>query len=886
MTIKKIRKSLFPLILFIALLLCPSSLFALTISFNSTSDLTSNFNPDSSPVYTNVSTGGISNTGVVNFPLSYNECWTLKNSFSVSGSATYTYSTYFKIGGNSGYSGLGFTIANQNEPSTFGNPSTAIGVTFHGGAGIWINNGSSTNLGWSVAGDLAIGNWYKMTYTLTHTGGNNFNETFEIYNSDADGVLGSQKTSNSRTGTVNANIGSASIIYPYFSNSGSRASAIDNFYASAGLSSEPTTQATGASFTSPTTISLTVNWTRGNGSSCIVLMKSGSAVNSDPSDGTPYTANSAFGAGSQIGTGNYVVYKGTETSVAVTNLNASTTYYVKVYEFNGSGDSENYLTPGVAGNTTTRSIPVIAQADPLTATMDEDGSPTPWSTPTITASDGDSDTLAWSLFTAASNGSVTVSGSSVPPSSPSALTYSPDSDFNGLDSFVVQVADADGNDTITVNVTVNAVNDTPSFVKGADQTVSEDAGAQTVNGWATSISKGPADESGQTLTFNAGNNNNSLFSAQPAVDASGNLAYTPAADAIGSATVTVSLSDSGGGTDTSGDQTFTITVNAVNDTPSFVKGADQTVNEDAGAQTVNGWATSISEGPADESGQTLTFNAGNNNNSLFSEQPAVDASGNLTYTPGADACGSATVTVSLSDSGSGADTSGDQTFTITVNAVNDTPSFVKGADQTVNEDAGAQNIPGWATAISKGPADESGQTLAFSVSNNNNGLFSVQPATDASGNLTYTPAADVNGSATVTLSLSDNGGGADTSGNQSFTITVNAVNDTPSFAKGADQTVNEDAGAQTVNGWATAIAKGPAEESGQTLTFDVNNNNNGLFSTQPATDASGNLTYTPAADANGSATVTLSLSDNGGGADTSGNQSFVINVNAVNDTPS
>jgi hypothetical protein len=61
------------------------------------------------------------------------------------------------------------------------------------------------------------------------------------------------------------------------------------------------------------------------------------------------------------------------------------------------------------------------------------------------------------------------------------------------------------------------------------------------------------------------------------------------------------------GVDTSASQTFTITVTAVNDAPSFTKGADPTVDEDAGAQTVNNWATAISRGPGDESGQTLTF---------------------------------------------------------------------------------------------------------------------------------------------------------------------------------------------------------------------------------------------------------------------------------------
>ncbi|MCB1569855.1 MAG: hypothetical protein KDI72_02050, partial [Xanthomonadales bacterium] len=58
------------------------------------------------------------------------------------------------------------------------------------------------------------------------------------------------------------------------------------------------------------------------------------------------------------------------------------------------------------------------------------------------------------------------------------------------------------------------VNDAPSFTAGPDQTVLEDAGPQTVNPWATAISAGPPNESGQVVTFNVtGNTNPSLFSA-------------------------------------------------------------------------------------------------------------------------------------------------------------------------------------------------------------------------------------------------------------------------------------------------------------------------------------------------------------------------------------
>jgi hypothetical protein len=249
--------------------------------------------------------------------------------------------------------------------------------------------------------------------------------------------------------------------------------------------------------------------------------------------------------------------------------------------------------------------------------------------------------------------------------------------------------------------------------------------------------------------------------------------------------VSVSAHDNGGGaTDTSAVQTFTITITGVNDAPSFTKGADQTVNEDAGAQTVSPWATAISAGP-NESGQTVHFNiTGNTNSGLFSAGPAVSSSGVMTYTPTANANGTATITLNIQDDGGtangGVDTSATQTFVINVTAVNDPPSFTKGADQTVNEDTGAHTVVGWATAISPGPADEAGQAVDFIVTNDNNGLFSAQPAVDAAGQLTYTGATNAFGSATVSVSAHDNGGGAtDTSAVQTFTITINAVNDAP-----------------------------------------------------------------------------------------------------------
>ena len=124
------------------------------------------------------------------------------------------------------------------------------------------------------------------------------------------------------------------------------------------------------------------------------------------------------------------------------------------------------------------------------------------------------------------------------------------------------------------------------------------------------------------------------------------------------------------------------------------------------------------------------------------------------------------------------------TFTLTVSPVNDAPSFTAGTNQVVNEDADQQTVA-WATGISAGPDDESSQTLAFTVTNNNNALFAVQPTIAPEGTLTYRPAADASGTATVTVILTDDGGtangGIDTSAEQTFTITMNPVNDAPNM---------------------------------------------------------------------------------------------------------
>ena len=188
-----------------------------------------------------------------------------------------------------------------------------------------------------------------------------------------------------------------------------------------------------------------------------------------------------------------------------------------------------------------------------------------------------------------------------------------------------------------------------------------------------------------------------------------------------------------------------------------------------------------------------------------------------------------------------------------------------------------------------GPANESGQTLTFLMSTNNDALFSVLPIVNDAGLLTYTPAANANGSALITVRLHDDGGvangGIDTSDPQTFAININAVNDSPSFVKGGDLTVIEDAGPQSFAQWATNISAGPADESGQTLTWLISTDYDALFTDLPAIAADGTLTFTAVANAHGTATVTARLRDNGGGQDTSPAQTFTIDVSGDNDAP-
>jgi Secretion system C-terminal sorting domain len=120
---------------------------------------------------------------------------------------------------------------------------------------------------------------------------------------------------------------------------------------------EPTINSSSLSFPSISCNSLTLNWTAGNGANRIVVAST-SPIASSPTDQNAYTANSIFGSGSTIAAGEFVVYNGAGTSVSVTGLTNTTTYYFAIFEYNGTvaNCEENYfLTTVLTGNATTAS---------------------------------------------------------------------------------------------------------------------------------------------------------------------------------------------------------------------------------------------------------------------------------------------------------------------------------------------------------------------------------------------------------------------------------------------------------------------------------------------------------------------------------------------------
>lgn len=86
-----------------------------------------------------------------------------------------------------------------------------------------------------------------------------------------------------------------------------------------------------------------ISWNKGNGTHTLVLVKEGSGVDAQPADDTSYQAESAFGEGDELGTGNFAVYAGDGNDFILEGLQGGTTYHVAMFSYNCSDGNEKYL---------------------------------------------------------------------------------------------------------------------------------------------------------------------------------------------------------------------------------------------------------------------------------------------------------------------------------------------------------------------------------------------------------------------------------------------------------------------------------------------------------------------------------------------------------------
>ena len=266
---------------------------------------------------------------------------------------------------------------------------------------------------------------------------------------------------------------------------------------------------------------------------------------------------------------------------------------------------------------------------------------------TVTFSDtADGDTTPNFMAGTAANGTVTID------SGTGAFTYTPGTDFNGTDSFVVTATDEDGNsESVTVNVTVTAVDDATTFGGDTSGTGAEDGGM--ITGTLTA-----SDDDGLTDPIFTIESGNGASNGTATIDsATGDWEYTPNANFNGSDSFIVTVTDDAGNTAT---QEITLTVTPVVD----LTATDDSFTTDEDTPLTDSVATNDST----ISGGTLSYSldSGPTNGSLV-----FNGDGTFTYTPNADYNGADSFTYIVDDQDAGE--SSTQTVNITIDPVNDAP---------------------------------------------------------------------------------------------------------------------------------------------------------------------------------------------------------------------
>jgi uncharacterized repeat protein (TIGR01451 family) len=367
--------------------------------------------------------------------------------------------------------------------------------------------------------------------------------------------------------------------------------------------------------------------------------------------------------------------------------------------------------------------------------------------------DLDGDALAAIIVSNPANGSLSLNTNG-------GFVYRPNTNYNGMDTFTYRATDgALTSEIATVTLTVAPVNDAPiarddSYITDEDTTLTIAPAGVLTNDF---------DVDGDPLT--------ALFVRNPlhgtlALNPAGGFVYRPNTNFHGTDTFTYRAIDGGLASSVA---TVTLTITPVNDRPTpGAAGDNYSVLED---QSLTVPAPGVLGNDSDIDGDPLV--------AVLISEPAhgtvtLNTNGSFVYVPSANYFGADSFIYVASD---GRTNSVPATVNITVIPVNDAPSFVGGGDQKANQNSPMQTV-NWASNISAGPANESGQTALFWVSNDNPSLFALTPGIAPDGKLRYKPATNAFGVATVRVTLRDDGGtangGVDSSSEVVFSITINS----------------------------------------------------------------------------------------------------------------
>jgi hypothetical protein len=416
--------------------------------------------------------------------------------------------------------------------------------------------------------------------------------------------------------------------------------------------------------------------------------------------------------------------------------------YTPLANYNGP-DSFTYTIGDAEGATSTAtvSVTVTPVSDPPVAVDDaveteEDASVTAAVVDNDTDADGEIPTIT--DVSDPSNGSVEFDAGT------GEVTYTPDADYNGPDSFTYTISDAEGaTSTGAVDVTVTPVSDPPV---AEDDTAVMDEDASVV----IAVVANDTDADGETPTLTEVGD--STYGSVDFDATTGEVTYTPSANYNGPDSFMYTISDAEGATSTG---TVDVTVMSINDAPVAEDDTVETAEDEAVVIDVSGNDT-------DADGDALTV-AGVSQPSNGLVEIAADGS-SVTYTPDPNFSGEDSFTYDIEDPEGVGSTA---TAMVTVAWINDAPVAVDDAAPT-DEDA-----PVAVDVLENDDDPDSEPLIITDVSQPSSG--SVEIAADESS-VTYTPDADFNGEDSFTYTISDSTGETATG---TVDVTVTPVNDAP-----------------------------------------------------------------------------------------------------------